>query len=1014
MKSTKPVVKSRKNLITKATTNRRLSVNTEFGETFIPIGSDDLFIQLPNLSNTYTYNIINTAEMTGAITLKTSANASMKGLMLNNSNGSISIDPIRSTTDQITLQNDIKDGSFIQTVSNGSEWFIWSVATGGTLSVRTGGINSTYSQSILSAPPDDISNVTITSNVRFIGGALEARHDLTFSGEGEPGATLTITEDGGAITPITIVVPSTGIWTVTKSTDLPNANYTFDFIPSTGNGVQNKSFIGDTGPITFTVPSAFTPDPAEVVDFAAGAAAAKPDGSIIAVTVDSTAWNSNLAHGATFNIIYSITDADVNGGVTVSQTVSGEIVDDTPPNAPVISAASIANINQLSANGTAEPNKTITLFQDSLALSPTITSDGAGAWSFGPVTLSFNSNFTLKAQASEPGVGNPNRSACGEFSPDFNHIQQQVTKPTLTVYGEHASTWTNTAGIFTLRGTTQVGSSIIIKNAAQVATLVSGPTVDGAGDWEATMNAANESITTLSAEASASGHNGNISNTFQLKVDRVAPVITLTGGSQTVGLPSVGSNLDSGFSASDGYSGVATETSNWDTQVSTTTEGVYTVTYNATDVAGNSASSVTRSVSVTTEPIIPVITNVTKNSNGSFTIEGSVTGAFSDNLTVQVTIDDSNSGTPVTVSSGIFTHTTSSQSPGTYEFKAKSINTAAQESALSSTQSETMGAVGDTTKPVITLLGNTSVSFTVGGTYSDAGATATDDVDGDVTGNIVPTIVDASGDTAILDSSTVAGTYTVRYNVSDAAGNDADRVVRTVEVLAAASFLEDLGSITTFGNAGISGGIFSRNKPGSGGAHGASFNLVDEGIVAFNSDGTRVDEELTVSFWFRPDEAWGNNWYYVGGHERGSGTLFKLAVRDNSGNLEFRAILFGGTQYKNVASASALNTSDWYHLAITYSQNASNPSNHDLKMFVNGEKVIESLDLSGNLMKMTNAVKDFAFGGYASGVSLAGNSLDHSSNSWQIVSGTALTESQVAAIAGQSDQGMSIAYASGL
>ena len=83
-------------------------------------------------------------------------------------------------------------------------------------------------------------------------------------------------------------------------------------------------------------------------------------------------------------------------------------------------------------------------------------------------------------------------------------------------------------------------------------------------------------------------------------------------------------------------------------------------------------------------------------------------------------------------------------------------------------------------------------------------------------------------------------------------------------------------------------------------------------------------------------------------------------------------------------------------------------------MFVNGEKVIESLDLSGNLMKMTNAVKDFAFGGYASGVSLAGNSLDHSSNSWQIVSGTALTESQVAAIAGQSDQGMSIAYASGL
>jgi len=79
----------------------------------------------------------------------------------------------------------------------------------------------------------------------------------------------------------------------------------------------------------------------------------------------------------------------------------------------------------------------------------------------------------------------------------------------------------------------------------------------------------------------------------------------------------------------------------------------------------------------------------------------------------------------------------------------------------------------DTTKPTITLLGQTSVTLTVGDTYTDAGATASDDRDGDITANIQTT---SNVDT------TTAGTYTVTYNVSDAAGNEADSVTRTVVV----------------------------------------------------------------------------------------------------------------------------------------------------------------------------------------------------------------------------------------
>ena len=77
--------------------------------------------------------------------------------------------------------------------------------------------------------------------------------------------------------------------------------------------------------------------------------------------------------------------------------------------------------------------------------------------------------------------------------------------------------------------------------------------------------------------------------------------------------------------------------------------------------------------------------------------------------------------------------------------------------------------------PVITLTGGDE-TITVGDAYTDAGATASDDEQGDISANI-------SGITD-LDTS-VAGVYTVAYNVSDGALNAATEVVRTVTVEAA-------------------------------------------------------------------------------------------------------------------------------------------------------------------------------------------------------------------------------------
>ena len=82
-------------------------------------------------------------------------------------------------------------------------------------------------------------------------------------------------------------------------------------------------------------------------------------------------------------------------------------------------------------------------------------------------------------------------------------------------------------------------------------------------------------------------------------------------------------------------------------------------------------------------------------------------------------------------------------------------------------------AAADTVPPVITLLGSTPVNIDLCSTYTDAGATALDDVDGDITSQIVTVNPVKSG---------TEGTYTVTYNVNDSSGNAATQVTRTVNV----------------------------------------------------------------------------------------------------------------------------------------------------------------------------------------------------------------------------------------
>lgn len=84
--------------------------------------------------------------------------------------------------------------------------------------------------------------------------------------------------------------------------------------------------------------------------------------------------------------------------------------------------------------------------------------------------------------------------------------------------------------------------------------------------------------------------------------------------------------------------------------------------------------------------------------------------------------------------------------------------------------------IRDMTGPTITMNGPSAVTITIGNTYVDEGATATDIVDGNVTARIQTV--------GVVDTS-VVGTYSITYDVSDNAGNRAIQRIRTVNVAAA-------------------------------------------------------------------------------------------------------------------------------------------------------------------------------------------------------------------------------------
>ena len=146
--------------------------------------------------------------------------------------------------------------------------------------------------------------------------------------------------------------------------------------------------------------------------------------------------------------------------------------------------------------------------------------------------------------------------------------------------------------------------------------------------------------------------------------------------------------------------------------------------------------------------------------------------------------------------------------------------------------------VGDTSIPVITLLGEATLVHEAKSNYSDAGATASDTLDGNITDSLV---------TVSTVNINKVGEYSVSYNVVDANGNDAATVKRVVIVKdstipiivingenavthEAATNYNDLGataSDTLDGNISTSISTVSNVNKGAVGDYSVKYNVTD-------------------------------------------------------------------------------------------------------------------------------------------------------------------------------------------
>ena len=234
--------------------------------------------------------------------------------------------------------------------------------------------------------------------------------------------------------------------------------------------------------------------------------------------------------------------------------------------------------------------------------------------------------------------------------------------------------------------------------------------------------------------------------------------------------------VEAGSNFTDEYNATVTDNydNNWTIEgnisdVNTSDLGTHYVVYDTNDSSGNIADEVNRTVTVV-DTTAPKLTLIKNGGSVNYTLEANVSDAdmstyFEYNATAEDNLDGNLTG-----SIDIDMSDLNLSQLGDYN-----ITYIVKDNAGHTTELNRTITVVDTTAPTITLKGSDTQTVKAGEDYNESNATAFDNLDGDISGQIV------------IDSSEVntskIGDYNVTYDVNDSEKNSATRVIRLVKVV---------------------------------------------------------------------------------------------------------------------------------------------------------------------------------------------------------------------------------------
>ncbi|GGE06835.1 hypothetical protein GCM10010831_05410 [Psychroflexus salis] len=473
------------------------------------------------------------------------------------------------------------------------------------------------------------------------------------------------------------------------------------------------TLLGDN-PVTIEVGSTYTDAGATASDNA--------DGDLTAAIIVTGSVDADVL--GTYTLSYDLTDSSGNAAETLTRTVN--VVDTTNPVITLLGDNPVTievSTTYTDAGATASDNEEGDLTAD-IIVTGSVDTDVVGTY-----TLSYD-------------VTDSSGNAAETVTRTVNVVD--TTIPVITLLGENPVTIEV--------GTTYTDAGATASDNAD-GDLTADIVVTGSVDADV--------VGTYTLSYDVTDSSGNAAETVTRTVnvvDTTIPVITLLGDNPVT--IEVGSTYtDAGATASDNVDGDLTADIIVTGSVDADVLGTYTLSYDVTDSSGNAAETLTRTVNVvdTTNPVITLL------GDNPVTIEVGTT--YTD---AGATANDPENGD--LTADIIVTGSVDADVVGTY---ALSYDVTDSSGNAAETVTRTVNVV-DTTIPVITLLGDNPVTIEVGTTYTDAGATASDNVDGDLTADI---IVTGSVDTDVV------GTYTLSYDVTDSSGNAAETVTRTVNVV---------------------------------------------------------------------------------------------------------------------------------------------------------------------------------------------------------------------------------------